>query len=127
MKPVLQDKFYDKDKGLRGNCLQAAVASLLELPLAAVPNFQDAPEEIGFWGLFRSFLKQRGFLAIDLQGEYFLDCYHLAAGDSPRGVKHSIIQRNGKTAHDPHPSGLGLLKVDYVTVLVPIEPARISL
>lgn len=131
MKPVDQDRFYDKDKGTRGNCLQATVASILDLNLDDVPNFMDAPEEIGFWGLFHQYLRSRGFLALEIQRATLIlepDCYYLAHGDSPRGVKHSVIYRKGRLVHDPHPSREGLVRdPDYICLLVPIDPAEKAL
>lgn len=55
MNPVDQDRFYDKEKGTKGNCLQAAVASILGLSLEQVPNFHEA--ESGFWPAYHSFLE----------------------------------------------------------------------
>lgn len=51
MIPVTQTSFYDPDappEEQRGNCLTAVVASLLELPIEAVPDFvQDHVDHLG--------------------------------------------------------------------------------
>ncbi len=129
MKPVDQNRFYDKDAGTRGNCLQATVASILELELEDVPNFQEAPEEIGFWGMFYRYLRGRGFVVLEIQRESLVlepDCLYLAHGDSPRGVKHSVVYRKGRLVHDPHPSRAGLVgDPDYICLLIPIDPAKV--
>ena len=125
MKPVDQTRFYDKDKSLRGNCMQAAVASILELPLDAVPNFIE--EEAGFWPSFTTFLRSRGFIYLDLhEHPSGPDCFYLASGDSPRAIKHTVIYRNGRLVHDPHPSRAGLLTLDMITLLIPINPAQVT-
>lgn len=121
MIPVDQDRFHDKEKGTRGNCQQAATASLLGLPLSEVPNFIEQPE--GFWTAFFAFLKSRGLVQIELDGDHHLDCYHLAYGPSPRGVSHAVVYRYGKLAHDPHPSRAGLIKVDMCAIIMPASLA----
>lgn len=122
MKPVDQDSFYDPDKGTKGNCLTAAVASILELSLSEVPNFHESEE--GFWFGFAKFLRERGFVFIEFHhNDPQLDCYYLAHGKSPR-TDHSVVMRAGKLAHDPHPSRAGLVsEPQLVTILVPIDPS----
>lgn len=121
MKPVDQTQFFEKGKS-RGNCQQAATASLLGLDLSEVPNFIEQPQ--GFWQSFFEFLTSRGLEAIDLEGDRHLDCYHLAYGPSARGVSHAVVYRMGKLAHDPHPSRAGLLKVDMCALIVPLDLAE---
>ncbi len=46
-----QTIFTDHEKGLYGNCLQACIANLLELPLSEVPHFvtaQDSGDSVDF-------------------------------------------------------------------------------
>jgi hypothetical protein len=43
------------DEG-KGNCMQAAFASLLHLPLAQVPHFKDVPPGMTWFGLMWEFL-----------------------------------------------------------------------
>jgi hypothetical protein len=121
VKPIDQTRFYDPPKS-RGNCQQAATASLLGLELDEVPNFIEQPQ--GFWPSFWEFLSSRGLVALDLDGDKHFDCYHLAYGPSERGVSHAVVYRSGKLAHDPHPSRAGLLKVDMSVLIVPIDIAK---
>ncbi len=67
MTPVDQDRFVDPTNGQnRGNCLQAVVASLLDLPLNAVPNFvqiekdggREWSEHLRLWLLERGWRQQ---------------------------------------------------------------------
>ena len=39
MKPVDQDSFSDESKGTHGNCYAACIASILEVPLADLAEF----------------------------------------------------------------------------------------
>jgi len=118
MRPILQDKFYSKELGTRGNCQQAATASILGLALEQVPNFLDAEF---FWAAYHAFLKSKGFIDIELPPNSVPDCFYLAYGQSSRGVKHACIYRAGALVHDPHPSGEGIVKVDEIHIIVPIE------
>lgn len=118
MKPVDQTQFYEEGKS-RGNCQQAATASLLGIELHEVPNFIEQPE--GFWKSFFAFLASRNLVQIELDGDHHLDCYHLAYGPSARGVSHAVVYRYGKLAHDPHPSRSGLIKVEMVALIVPAD------
>lgn len=131
MKPVLQTTF-----GLKGNCFQACVASILELPLEQVPNFcQDDPE--GWWDQFRDWLVQYELCPVCVtvppqwQGEGELPLselprtYYILSGKSPRGDHlHSIVVYEGESAHDPHRSDRGLCSVADAIFFVPLYPER---
>ncbi|WP_439398638.1 hypothetical protein ACRQ5Q_14925 [Bradyrhizobium sp. PMVTL-01] len=119
MRAIDQTEFFDPEKGTRGNCQQAATASLLGLELHEVPNFIKHPS--GFWQSFWEFMASRGLEVIELSGERRFDCYHLAYGPSARGVSHAVVYRAGKLAHDPHPSRAGLLKVETTALVIPSD------
>lgn len=115
-----------------GNCFQAAVASLLELPLDEVPHFIVEPG----WPLnFHHFLEERG---LEHSGSAFsghpvyqniilgrpfeecgelicegpfpgLDGHFIVSGWSPRfDCFHAVVWGFDGTAHDPHPLGSGV-------------------
>lgn len=118
MKPVDQDQFHVPGES-RGNCQQAAVASLIGAPLHYVPNFHDC--EDGFWSGYHRFLKQHGLVDVELPNTHHPDCFYLVYGKSSRGVKHAVVYRAGKLVHDPHPSREGVIAVDEVHLVLPIE------
>ena len=118
MKPVDQDRFYVEGVS-RGNCQQAATASILGLPLADVPNFHDC--ENGFWEGYYGFLRSRGFTDVQLPPDRCPECFYLAYGKSARGVLHACVYRGGLLVHDPHPSRSGLIAVKEIHLIVPIE------
>lgn len=118
MKPVDQTIFSVPGVS-RGNCQQAAVASILGLPLEQVPNFNDCME--GFWQGYENFLLSKGFIDVRLPGNHVPECFYLAYGKSARGVLHACVYRDGHLAHDPHPSRAGLVAVDEVHLIVPVE------
>lgn len=146
MIPVLQTIFADPERGdghnaegIAGNCYQAALASVLELPLEQVPHFaQDGVhrcESSGEWltarGLVRSFYDGDARLALryPLRVEPGTDFWGtpveslvgaLGAGPSPRGPwRHVVVldPETGDMLHDPHPSGAGVLEVDEVELI----------
>ena len=117
MRPVCQDIFVEpgmtaedlERPGVRrGNCLQAAFASLFELPLEAVPHFVA---EDDWWGCLERWLAARGLLPVWVPHSDVIPwgIPYLATGVSPRGeFKHVVIEQNGELIHDPHPEGTGL-------------------
>lgn len=124
MKPVDQTLF-----GVGGNCMAAAIASVLELPLEKVPHFMLEHDTLeGAQGAAERWLRARGVLYMPM---YFLNPealqtthfgfggYHLLAGYSPRKngrgdhLEHAVVAKllpwGVELAHDPHPSRDGLL------------------
>lgn len=127
MIPVDQEDFSLQ----RGDCLSAAVASILELPLADVPKWvaDDYDNDAGddsywhWWVRFLAWTKE--------QGIHFAECadwsedidrahreplkpgeFYLVFGPTVRGTHHAVVYCNGALAHDPHPSRVGVLKID---------------
>jgi hypothetical protein len=121
VKPVFQDKFGEKD----GNCLEAAIASVLEIPLSAIPFFGN-DDNRDWWNHQSDFLAKYGLVAFDVDPSGFGKedkqrlGYHLINGKSPRiGALHSIVGYRGKPVHDPLPGGeCKLRNVETYTLFV---------
>ncbi len=119
MTPVDQTRFYDAALPVheqRGNCLQAAIASLLDLPLGDVPHFvQDHVDSDGqrdWWDSLVAFVRSQGWnphAAMPITD--YPDQHLFVSGPSPRGggIWHVVIYRDGQLVHDPHPDRTGLL------------------
>lgn len=124
MTPVDQDRFFDKEKGTRGNCLQACLATLLDFPLKAVPNFAEMPA----YAWQESMYRWLSFYGLDALQHFACDPapngVAMATGPSPRGVRHSVVFLDGVMAHDPHPSRAGLLSIDSYWTIVPLTEER---
>ena len=138
MRPVYQNLFGERHgKNRGGNCFQAALASLLELPLSQVPDFcNDCRSD--WYDRFISWLRKRGYSAIHLEvtseqlscpnlgfgsAESFHGCFLLISGKSPRGIPHTVIYRGGQLIHDPHPEGGGVTPAE-LDLIFPIDPAK---
>jgi len=113
VKQVTQTIMVGDGSELPGNCLQAAVASLLELDLDAVPHFAlhaDWLEQLV------EFATQRGYRIVyrwPHKGAQEPE-FGLIFGQSVRGVLHAVVITNGQI-WDPHPSRDGLVSVaNYV-------------
>ncbi len=106
---VYQTKFGAKE----GNCLNACLASLFSLPIGKTPDFSKMK---GTWiSGFLRFLKSLGYqyVGTGTPEEVSEECgYTIVCGTSPRGLLHSVIYKDGKPFHDPHPDG-GFVKVEY--------------
>lgn len=118
MIPVDQDIFVGDTEGRKGNCFQACVASLLELPLGEVPHFAEYEN---WWEALTEWAES---LRYTVSWEKFpLNFYSIATGKSPRGdYNHAVISLAGKTVHDPHPSRSGLEGevLNYIVLYKPL-------
>ena len=93
-------------------------------PMRDERNDQSAVKE--FWDNFEDWIVGKGYVPIMRDGEYHPECMYLASGPSARGCKHMVVYRDGQLLHDPHPSNDGILSVDQVWLLVPIDPVAIA-
>lgn len=126
--------------GTSGNCLQAAVASLLDLPLDEVPHFVDDPDpDHDWWSALRRWARGRGndvhYVPADhpvlmqwLRGHLEADGrqgHAIAAGRSPRGDFGHVVVVDCwlQPVWDPHPSGGNLISVHgYYVWGAPYDP-----
>lgn len=120
MTPVDQTLFHDPDGAVIGNCMQAAVASILDLPLDDVPHFAAADD----WDhLFARWLHDRRMICLQVPILKLPDDMPvLLTGESPRGVSHMVVGLGIGIAHDPHPSRDGLKTIKHAWALVPYLP-----
>lgn len=149
MKPVFQTVLNERN----GDCLSAAIASLLELDVKDVPHFDvlngDFMTRVNDWLRLRGLGWVRIIRPRRRRGEGLIDegrlpedgsefTHHplpegilcLATGKSPRGEWcHSVVGRmvgghNFELLHDPYPSGLGIEGLPLcIEFLVPLDPA----
>lgn len=115
-----------------GNCMQACLASLFEVPLEDVPNFMDGPHD-SWWERYCDWmvsnyllqplrLNVEGKQGEDEEGTYWMPRgYHMIQGKSPRGdYDHVVVGYKGEIVHDPFLGGSGLKSVNYYEVFVSI-------
>ena len=128
---IYQTKFGGIDAPVeeRGNCWQAAVASILELPIGEVPNIIEWNEDMVWFDNFREWLEQYGLGAIGLStdGNITIQGYHLIECKSTtlkNGELHVVVGLNEKIVHDPNPNAATTGEVvDYI-VFTTLDPAR---
>lgn len=118
-----------------GDCVRASYATLLDLPLAAIPRFDPAVLRPGESQRARErrWLATLGLELVELStapdalSQDVLGLMppvpHLISGLSPRGFGHRCVGYGGRIAWDPHPSRAGLLKVWSVGLVVPAGDA----
>jgi hypothetical protein len=86
----------------KGNCMAAALASLLELPIEDVPNFSEFGGQ--FWPKLWEWLSARNLCMMATHVKP--NGYHLIRVISPRGnFHHEMVGFNGDPVHDPYPGG----------------------
>lgn len=125
MRPVMQTILHGDPDGRAGNCLQAAVASLFDLPLDAVPHFYEdcTPENHQHgWLRFEKWLETFGLypreVLVDPRAPWAPSYLHIASGMSPRGVCHAVLHTGFQLTHDPHPDGGGVQVTDVIKLEV---------
>jgi hypothetical protein len=115
--------------GERGNCLSACVASLLEIPIEWVPDFTrelsgpvtPQPLKLNAW------LNSVGLEALYYETDIMHpnhgcpDGYYIMTGWSPRGRPHVVIASGKTIVHDPHPTRVGLTRIDGFILLQPLR------
>lgn len=103
---VTQTILAGDPSGRLGNCLQAAIATLLELPLDAVPHFAESS---GDWvAEMVQFARQRGHRIV-WRSDGDRPDFGLMFGPTIRSAEltHAVAIRHGQV-WDPHPSRIGL-------------------
>lgn len=117
MKRVFQDLTQSK-----GNCFQACLASLFELPIDEVPHFMVHGHL--WFDCLQEWLEPMGYYALDIQYSPFMaewiKGYWIATGVAKRGILHSVIYLDEHLVHDPHPSCVGIESVQSATVFCKI-------
>ena len=121
MRPVYQSR-----TGEDGRCMSACVASILELPEAAVPDFLDGDQA----KLVNQFTHKHGLHYRRVPLSQPPDGWHTVEGISPRGGMHAIIGRDGRHAFDPHypdGTGNGIVEPMYYGEFMPLDKYRAGL
>lgn len=115
LREVTQSFLAGNPTGVPGDCVRAAVASLLDLDPAQVPHF-TCQDDTRVWPLaLAAFATQHGWqISRRAYDGEALPEFGLAIGPSPRGISHAVVIRDGQIAWDPHPSREGLVDVQQV-------------
>lgn len=124
LRQVTQTILYDPAKekaGIFGNCLQAALASAMDMELEAVPNFAA----FAWWDVAaRLWLRGKGadwrILGDDWRaaGSPVPVARSIVVGPSPRHTgRHAVVGEGGTIAWDPHPDRTGLVEVQQCYLL----------
>lgn len=126
--------------GDAGDCLSACLASLLELPLDAVPKFRRDHGPSGMMPAARAWLADMSGLSlicislknISIEGlgaAPGLMCIAGGRSPEPGGLYHAVVGRidadRFEMLHDPHPGARGI-EGDPLALyfLVPVDPLR---
>lgn len=125
------NKIDQTEFGPLGNCYSACLAMVFGCP-EILPNFNTmADTDRGRQKAVDTWLAERGWRSLRLgcDGEIGLRYFanigpSIAGGYSSRGAYHGVVYLDGKLFHDPHPDRSGLVKVDEVELLLPLQTWR---
>lgn len=128
MTPIKQTIMHDPKNGKYGNCLQACLASILDLTLDNVPHFADNDNKNWLIDM-NEWLFQRNLYYFEINPTKCIfdntfsiyQGYHFILGKSPRGkFLHQIIGKNGEKVFDPHPSNTMLTEITAIGLFLKI-------
>ena len=95
-----------------GNCMAAALSSILECPISDIPELGDDTE---FLFNIQKFLEPLGLYYVQVKPDdpvleiafRFGEVFSTIEGVSPRGGLHACVALNGELIWDPHPPHTG--------------------
>jgi hypothetical protein len=116
-----------------GNCFAACVASILEMPIDAVPDFTTFDDWTVRWNKWlRPMNLAMMHVTVPTEGfkEWSQQCmpgYTIPAVASPRGNwLHAVVAFDGEIVWDPHPAReMGTGPIVEVTYFYVIDPTQI--
>lgn len=109
-----------------GNCMQAALATVLGRRLQDVPHFLEHGDA-DWWEQMNDWLLEHHQVALIglAVGDWHVPrVLHLMQGLTVRDTKHVVVGYAGEQVWDPHPSDDGLVRVDNLEVFVSQRPSR---
>lgn len=137
--PNPPEKVNQTEYGKRGNCMAAALATVLRVPLATIPNLMpevESEEQYSSVAYVQEHYDRIDMLvagegleiihtpytesfnnSMKAQTEHV---YYIVSGQSTRGLKHAVVYHNGFMYHDPHEQQ-AFLKPEWVHIIRPIE------
>lgn len=138
MRPVRQTKRGGPDvpPEERGDCWNACLASLLEVPIEAVPVPHSDDPEHHWWDATQEALEPHGYEVVMASWNVYPSGYwiavvpskNLGSYDDGTPVMHVIVMHGGEVAHDPclgerYPAGTPIdeLELNGAYVLVPLQ------
>ena len=115
----------------RSNCMMAALASLIEVPLEELPDLYDEEQKGGreWWEIVRDTAKAHGYGVVfyKIEGEEWPHIaptgYHIAIGPTVRHetMPHAVVALDGAVVHDPHPLQQGLVSITHWMLVFPLR------
>jgi hypothetical protein len=124
MIPVMQTRLSPPD----GNCQEACIASIFEIPLELVPSYKDVDWNHRYADWFAQF--NIGYVilnAVDLEGNDVKPTgFSILAAQSPRhDCHHAVVCFNGNVVHDPYPDGgLKIGERKYYDIFYLLDPSK---
>ncbi len=135
---VDQTTFGGKDAPLeqQGNCFQACVATVLQMPLEEAYDCRGIQDEDDWLADFNKWLERYGLGCIYIFGDKdkpmkVTECRGLCIGEFMsktlyQGERHVVVLRNHfEVFHDPNPNAKGRMgDFQGVYIFIPLEPYK---
>lgn len=135
-----KQKFRHNPPETFGDCASACLASLLDLPVEAVPHFSKLfwEDRDGWSRAEKEFLASKGLRKVQFGYSCSLenvldymkasnpDVYYVLLGTSRNGTAHDVVGLNDQIIHDPSVDNSGIVSpcepegAYYISVFVPM-------
>ncbi len=132
MIPVYQTKFGGSDdpEEDQGNCMQACIASILEIPLGEAPDFTGKIVNGEWYTYLISWLAERNLgLMFTKIKEGAPPGIHMVGAESTNlpdpDDGHMMVVQDGKVIHNPHPDNKGEGKFLEFWTFVPLDASKV--
>lgn len=137
MKLVYQTRSggFDSPIGDQGNCFQACVATLLQIPLEVAfdciavesnghwfEDFNKWLEQYGLGCIYLETSKEKPMTSTDFLGLHIMECMSITLY---QGERHAVVIKNGEVIHDPDPNAKEQGECKAVYIFVPLEAYRL--
>lgn len=94
-------------------CYATCIAAITHIPVEELPRCPENADDDGvrmeYYSRLNAALLERGWTMTRHWGKGFPLGYAIGSGESPRGISHAVIVKDGQLWHDPHPSRAGVV------------------
>lgn len=131
MKPVFQTRFggAEAPEGDQGNCLQAVLASIFEIPLEDAPDFTSQLNDGAWHETLQRWLAQWNLVMIPGPvGEGYPCGIHIltvksSSLENPEDG-HVVVVEDGDIVHDPNPRSVTTGEREQYWVMACLDPSK---
>ena len=119
----------------QGNCLQACIATVLQIPLEEAfdcrfhednggwfDDFNEWLEQYNLGCIYLEHTKEKPLTCSEIKGIFIMECMSKTLY---QGDRHVVVMRGGDLLHDPNPNAREQGECQGIYLFVPLEPYKL--